>query len=66
MNKAGNFNETVRLIYEHPIATCFIVSATLGGIAKVIRAIKWNGEEESNADALEEIFDICFEGLINE
>lgn len=47
MNNGGKFNETLRLMYAHPIATVFILDTTLCGITNIVRAIR-GGEYTDN------------------
>lgn len=52
MNNGGKFNETLRLMYAHPIATVFILDTTLCGITNIVRAIR-GGEYKDNMVAKE-------------
>ena len=48
----GKFNETLKLMYAHPIATVCILDTALCGVTNIVRAIR-GGEYKDNMIAKE-------------
>lgn len=47
-NNGGKINETLKLIFEHPFATFFILDTTFCGIANIVNAARGGGKWKQN------------------